>query len=44
MQMYNGYILYGFGDKKMATPMIDLGIKKKFSRLVRAEGGTQGRR
>jgi predicted DNA-binding protein len=46
MQIYNMYkLLYGFGDRKMSpqiTIRIDPEIKKRFSKLVRAEGKTPG--
>jgi predicted DNA-binding protein len=46
MQIYNMYeLLYGFGDRKMLPQMtirIDPEIKKRFSKLVRAEGKTPG--
>jgi predicted DNA-binding protein len=46
MQIYNVYKpLYGFGDRRTSPQMtirIDPEIKRRFSRLVRAEGKTPG--
>jgi predicted DNA-binding protein len=46
MQIYNMYkLLYGLGDRKMSAQMtirVDPEIKKRFNKVVRAEGKTSG--